>query len=183
MLSKRITAATALYGTGELLRGTVFLIAGALDQIGAGQPGREDFVERFTDKLMDRIAQRHEVVDPADLPMVLQIVRVAFDGNDPVAWREQAGPVPDSEPRTMTCALALIANFVDHVDGPGACERALLSTLGDASPDWCSGPGYRGRRLRHRGCEVLAVGSLNREIMGSPPHSPGADARPPVMRP
>ncbi|MFE1884150.1 hypothetical protein [Streptomyces diastatochromogenes] len=43
-------------------------------------------------------------------------------GRDPVAWREQAGPVPDSEPRAMTCALAR-SDFVDMVAGPGASGR------------------------------------------------------------
>jgi hypothetical protein len=32
----------------------------------------------------------------------------------------------------MTCALALIADFVDQVDGTGACDRGLLSALGYA---------------------------------------------------
>jgi hypothetical protein len=49
-----------------------------------------------------------------------------------VAWREKAGPVPDSERIAMTCALALITDFVDRVDGPGACERQLLAALGNA---------------------------------------------------
>ncbi|MEU7162224.1 hypothetical protein AB0A98_38285 [Streptomyces chrestomyceticus] len=131
-LSERIAAATALYGTRELLRGTVLLIDGALNQIGAGQSAGKQFAERFTKKLMDKVVQWAEVVDRADLPMVRQVVEVAFEGRDPVAWRDQAGPVPDSEPRAMTCALALIVDFVDSVDGPGACERALLTGLGNA---------------------------------------------------
>jgi hypothetical protein len=64
--------------------------------------------------------------------MVRQVVRVAFEDRDPVAWRDQAGPVPDSEPRAMTCALAPIADFVDRIDGPGACEHGLLIGLGSA---------------------------------------------------
>ncbi|MEU6175818.1 hypothetical protein ABZ832_28405 [Streptantibioticus parmotrematis] len=55
-----------------------------------------------------------------------------FEGRDPVTWRDEAGPVPDSEARAMTCALVLIADFVDTVDGPGACERRLLAALGGA---------------------------------------------------
>ncbi len=58
-------------------------------------------------------------VEPSDLPMVRQVVGVVFEGGDPVAWRDQAGPVLGSEPRAMACALALIADFVDRVDGPG----------------------------------------------------------------
>lgn len=133
-LSERIAVATAAYGVGELLRGTVFLIGGAIEQIGAGRPGGEQLVERFTETLMDKVGQwaETEVVEEADLPVVRQVVGVAFEGRDPVAWRDQAGPVPDSEPRAMTCALALIADFVDRVDGPGACERVLLTRLGSA---------------------------------------------------
>ncbi|MFI6688025.1 hypothetical protein [Streptomyces sp. NPDC050485] len=132
VLSERIAAATALYGTGELLRGTVLLIDGALNQIGAGRPGGEQFTERFTQVLLDKVSQWDEVVEPTDFPMVRHVVKAAFEGRDPVAWRDQAGPVPDSEPRTMTCALALIADFVDRVDGPGECERVLLAGLGSA---------------------------------------------------
>jgi hypothetical protein len=32
----------------------------------------------------------------------------------------------------MTSALVLIAEFVDRIDGPGACERRILTALGDA---------------------------------------------------
>ncbi|MCQ8835814.1 hypothetical protein [Streptomyces malaysiensis] len=131
-LAERIATATAAYGAGELLRGTVFLISGALEQIGAGHPGGEQFAAKFTKTLMNKILHWAEVVEPTDLPMVRQVVTVAFEGRDPVAWRDQAGPVPDSEPRAMTCALALIADFVDRVDGPGACEHALLTSLGSA---------------------------------------------------
>ncbi|MFI6587451.1 hypothetical protein [Embleya sp. NPDC050493] len=73
-----------------------------------------------------------EFVNVADLPMVQQVVSVSFEGDDPVAWRDHAGPVPDSERRTMTCALALISEFVDLIDGPGAYERGLLTALGNA---------------------------------------------------
>ncbi|WP_371648350.1 hypothetical protein OG965_01755 [Streptomyces sp. NBC_00224] len=64
-----------------------------------------------------------DFVESADLPMVAQAVRVSFNGGDPVAWRDGAGPVPESEPRAMTVALALIADFVDSVDGPGASSN------------------------------------------------------------
>ncbi|MEU0924629.1 hypothetical protein [Streptomyces malaysiensis] len=131
-LAERISTATAIYGGHELLRGTVFLIGGALEQIGAGRPGGEQIAEKFTKTLLNKVAQWAEVVEPADLPMVRQVVTVAFEGRDPVAWRDQAGLVPDSEPRAMTCALALIADFVDRIDGPGACERVLLTALGSA---------------------------------------------------
>ncbi|MEU1667115.1 hypothetical protein ABZ547_26655 [Streptomyces sparsogenes] len=129
-LTKRIAAATAIYGTGELLRGTAFLIGGALEQIGAGRPGSRQIAEKFTKTLMDKVVQWAAVLEPSDLPMVRRVVTVTFAGRDPVAWRDQAGPVPDSEPRAMTCALSLIADFVDRADGPGACERALLAGLG-----------------------------------------------------
>ncbi|WP_158795169.1 hypothetical protein [Streptomyces sp. NRRL S-337] len=133
-LSERIEAATAIYGVGELLRGTVFLIGGALVQVGAGTTGGERIAEKFTKTLMDKVVQlaESEFVEDTDLPMVRQVVTVALQGRDPVAWRDQAGPVPDSEPRAMGCALALIADFVDLVDGPGACERVLLTGLGNA---------------------------------------------------
>ncbi|MGW7517849.1 hypothetical protein ACWGJ2_19900 [Streptomyces sp. NPDC054796] len=109
-LSERIAAATALYGAGELLRGTVFLIAGALDQIGAGRPGGEQIAERLTTILMDKVGQWEGGVEPSDLPMVRQVVKIAFEGRDPVAWRDEAGPVPDSESRAMTVALVQIAD-------------------------------------------------------------------------
>ncbi|WP_269859677.1 hypothetical protein [Streptomyces sp. RPT161] len=133
VLAERIAAAPAIYGTGEL-RGTVALICGAMDQIGAGRLGGEDLGDRLTATLMDKVGQwaETEMVERSDLPMVRQVVRVVFEGRDPVAWRDQAGPVPDSEPRVMTCALELIADFVDRVDGPGACEHGLLTALGDA---------------------------------------------------
>ncbi|MGW8697683.1 hypothetical protein ACWGOK_12285 [Streptomyces eurythermus] len=131
-LSERIAAATALYGAGELSRGTVWLIGGALRLVGGGRLGGEGFAERFTQTLMDKVGQWGDVVEPSDLPIVRQVVTAVFDGHDPVAWRDQAGPVPDSEPRAMGCALALIANFVDQVDGPEACERGLLSMLSRA---------------------------------------------------
>lgn len=131
-LTERIAAATAIYGAGELLRGTVLLISGALGQMGASSTGGERFAERFTGTLMDKVGQWAEFVEPADLPMVRQVVRVVFEGRDPVAWRDQAGPVPDSEPRAMTCALALIADFVDQIRGPGACEHGLLTALSGA---------------------------------------------------
>ncbi|GHE14831.1 hypothetical protein [Streptomyces alanosinicus] len=132
VLSERIAAATALYGRVELLRGTVFLIDGALHQIGASRPGNEQFAERFTQTLWDKVSKWAGLVEPTDFPMVRQVVKDAFEGRDPVAWRDLAGPVPDSESRTMTCALALIADFVDRVDGQGACERVLLASLGSA---------------------------------------------------
>ncbi|MEV6809691.1 hypothetical protein [Streptomyces sp. NPDC051132] len=130
--SERIAAATALYGAGELSRGTVWLIGGALHLVGSGHLGGEGFAERFTTTLMDKIGQWDDVLEPSDLPMVRRVVTAVLDGHDPVAWRDQAGPVPDSETRAMGCALALIADFVDQVDGPGACERGLLSALGHA---------------------------------------------------
>ncbi|MGW6009153.1 hypothetical protein [Streptomyces sp. NPDC055210] len=68
----------------------------------------------------------------SDLPMVRQVVRAAFEGRDPMLWRDAAGPVPSSEPRAMTCALVLLADFVGQVDGPGTCERVLLAELGNA---------------------------------------------------
>ncbi|MGW7518083.1 hypothetical protein ACWGJ2_21100 [Streptomyces sp. NPDC054796] len=131
-LSERIAAAMALYGAGELRRGTVFLIAGALDQIGAGHPGGEQIAERFTTTLMDKVSQGEGVVEPSDLPMVRQVVKIALEEGDPVVWRDAAGSAPDSESRAKTVALAQIADFVDQVDGPGACERVLLTGLGDA---------------------------------------------------
>ncbi|MEU2873765.1 hypothetical protein ABZ769_31950 [Streptomyces olivoreticuli] len=131
-LTERIAAATTLYGTDELLRGTVLLVGGALEQLSADGPGGRQFAEEFTETLMDKVGQWAEFVAPADLPMVRQVVTAVFDGRDPVAWRDQAGPVPGSEPRAMTCALALIADFVDRVDGPGACARGLLAALGGA---------------------------------------------------
>ncbi|WP_260335042.1 hypothetical protein [Streptomyces sp. EAS-AB2608] len=100
--------------------------------MGGGRLGGEGFAERFTETLMGKIDQWGDVVEPSDLPMVCRVVTAVFDGRDPVAWRDQAGPVPDSEPRAMGCALALIADFVDQVDGPGACERGLLSMLSRA---------------------------------------------------
>lgn len=132
VLSRRIADATALYGASELLRGTLFLMDGALHRIGAGQPGRAAFAEKFTNTLIGKLRRWDGLVESADLPMVAQAVRVSFDDGDPVAWREGAGPVPESEPRALTVALALIANFVDTVDGPGTCEHALLTALGDA---------------------------------------------------
>ena len=114
-LSERIAAATA---------------GGALQQIGAGQPGGEQFSERFIETLMRKIVQRWDaIVEASDLPMVRQVVTCAFAGHNAVAWRGQAGPVPDSEMWAMTCALTEIAGFVDRVDGPGACERVLLDGL------------------------------------------------------
>ncbi|MEU7151154.1 hypothetical protein AB0B15_24485 [Streptomyces sp. NPDC045456] len=132
-LGERIAAATATHGTGELLRGTIVLLCGALDQIGAGRPGGEQFAQRFIDTLMNKIVRQWSgYVEPSDLPMVRHVVAVAFEGRDAVAWREQAGPVPDSERIAMTCALALTADFVDHVNGPGVCEHRLLTALGGA---------------------------------------------------
>ncbi|MBY8889288.1 hypothetical protein K7472_31260 [Streptomyces sp. PTM05] len=131
-MSERIAAAAATYGVEQLLRGTVFLIGGALDQIGTGGPDGRRIAARFTDVLMAKAAQWEGLADLTDFPMVRRVIGVAFEGRDPVAWRDQAGPVPESEVLTMTCALALIADFVDTVDGPGACERALLSALGGA---------------------------------------------------
>ncbi|WP_030019365.1 hypothetical protein [Streptomyces monomycini] len=133
VLSERIAAATAIYGTEELLRGTVLLMDGALTQIGAGRPGGEQFAERFTQTLMNKVVTRwSEIVERSDLPMLRQVVTASFAGRDPVAWRDQAGPVPGSEPCAMTCALALIADFVDTVEGPGTCERVLLAALSRA---------------------------------------------------
>ncbi|MFI9423362.1 hypothetical protein ACIG54_07325 [Streptomyces achromogenes] len=131
-LSERVATAAALYGAGELSRGTLWLIGSALHLVGGGRLGGEGFAEQFTRTLMDKIGQWGDVVEPSDLPMVRRVVTAVFDGRDPVAWRDSAGPVPDSEPRAMTCALALIADFVDHVDGPGAAERGLLSALSRA---------------------------------------------------
>ncbi|MEU7205370.1 hypothetical protein [Streptomyces sp. NPDC045470] len=132
-LGERIAAATATHGTGELLRGTIVLLCGALDQIGAGRPGGEQFAQRFIDTLMNKIVRQWSgYVEPSDLPMVRHVVAVAFAGRDAVAWREQTGPAPDSERIAMTCALALTADFVDHVNGPGVCEHRLLTALGGA---------------------------------------------------
>src|SRR5690348_1430738 len=88
VLSERIAAATAIYGRGELLRGTVFLIDGALSQIGAGRPGSEQseqFAERFTQTLLDKVSQWAGLVEPTDFPMVRQVVKAAFERRDPVA--------------------------------------------------------------------------------------------------
>ncbi|MGW3199170.1 hypothetical protein ACWDBD_32315 [Streptomyces sp. NPDC001118] len=130
-LSQRIEAATALYGPGELLRGTVFLIDGALQQIGTGRAEGQRLADRFIITLLGKVAQWEGLVERTDFPIVRQVVQVSFEGGDPVTWRDQASPISDSEPRTMTCALALIADFVDRIDGPGACERVLLTSLGD----------------------------------------------------
>ena len=131
-LSRRITAATAIHSADELHRGTVLLLGSALGQIGAGSPAGRRNAERFTSTLMTKVGQwaGTEAVERSDLPMVRQAVTVAFEGRDPVAWRDRAGPVPDSERRAMTCALALTADFVDLIDGPGSCERTLLASLG-----------------------------------------------------
>ncbi|MFF0747172.1 hypothetical protein ACFYVL_43005 [Streptomyces sp. NPDC004111] len=127
VLRERIAMARDLYGAHQLFQGTVFLLGGALAQISAE---RDDFTDRFTDVLLTKLSQwEDDGVLPADLPMVAQAVTVAFEGRDPFAWREQAGPVSASEPRAMTCALALIDDFIDGLDGPGVRERTLLTAL------------------------------------------------------
>ncbi|WP_053729533.1 hypothetical protein [Streptomyces sp. WM6378] len=113
----------------------MLLIGWALAQIGPATLGREGFAERFTTTLIHKTSQWEGLVEETDLPMVRQVVIAFFAGQDPVAWRDQAGLVPDSEPRAMTCALAQIAEFVDLVDGPGACERTLLASLGEPSQE------------------------------------------------
>ncbi|ONK13152.1 hypothetical protein [Streptomyces sp. MP131-18] len=130
-LAERIAAATDQYGWRELARGTVFLIGGALVEIAVDAPGAEQFRREFTDVLMTKL-KRSQFVDLADLPMVRRVVTVALEGRDVVAWRDQAGPVGDSERRALTSALALISDFVDRVDGPGSCERRVLKALGNA---------------------------------------------------
>ena len=126
---ERIAYATAQYGTVELERATMMLMCGALEMLGAGQPNGTRFHEQFTETLLAKLSS-DELAEPTDLPTVQQVVQIGFAEGDPLAWREKAGPIPASEPRTMTCALALIASFVDHVDGAGACERKLLTTIG-----------------------------------------------------
>ncbi|MGK5531543.1 hypothetical protein [Streptomyces sp. URMC 129] len=130
--ASRIAAATVLYGEGELARGTVFLLGGALTALIVDADGSEveQFHTSFTETLMTKLA-RYDV-EPGDLSMVRQVVTAALEGRDPVAWRDQAGRVPDSERRALTYALALVADFVDRADGPGACERGLTTALGAA---------------------------------------------------
>jgi len=132
-LSRRIAAAARTHGTRELLRGTVLLIGCALAQVGAGEPTGQHIAGEFTEVLMGRLDRWVEAdfVDPGDLPTVRRVVDVVFAGGDPVAWRNGARPASAGEPRAMSCALALIADFVDVVDRPGACERTLLRALGD----------------------------------------------------
>ncbi|MEU5438892.1 hypothetical protein AB0G73_36945 [Streptomyces sp. NPDC020719] len=100
-------------------------------RLAPGGPAARRFVGKFVKTLMGKVGQWGGFLESADLPVVAQVVRVSFDGGDPVAWRDGAGPVSESEPRAMTVALALIADFVDRVDGLGACEQALLTALGD----------------------------------------------------
>ncbi|WP_413804553.1 hypothetical protein [Streptomyces sp. OE57] len=87
-LGERIAVATAIHCVGELLRGTVFLIGGALEQMGAGCPGGE----QSTETLMNKILQWTEVVERTDLPMPRQVVTVVFEGRDPVAGPGRASP-------------------------------------------------------------------------------------------
>ncbi|WP_269857018.1 hypothetical protein [Streptomyces sp. RPT161] len=114
--------------------GTVFLIGSALQRIGAGSPDGTQLAERFTKTLMDKVGQwaKTEMVEPADLPMVREVVKTVFDEHGPVACRDQTGPVPDSEPQAMTCALALIADSWIRSTDQERCEHGLLTTLGGA---------------------------------------------------
>ncbi|WP_367435023.1 hypothetical protein [Streptomyces celluloflavus] len=130
-LFERIRDATALYGPHELTRGTIFLIGGALAGLSGEGPEAAQFADAFTEQLVIRLSEWSEFVDPADLPMIRQVVAESFTHRDPVAWRDRSGPVPDSERRALTCTLAIITDFVDRVDGPGSCERQLLAALGN----------------------------------------------------
>jgi hypothetical protein len=74
---------------------------------GLSPARRERIAGQFTAGLLhklDAVATRWpELVNPADLPMVRQVVDRALTGReDALAWRDQAGPVPDSEHRAMT---------------------------------------------------------------------------------
>lgn len=130
-LGERIAVATALYGADQMARGTVFLIGGAIIGLGVEGPGaqEQEFIDDFTRALMKKVT-KSEFVEPGDLPMVRQVVDWAFAGRDVVSLRDKAGPIPESERRALTVTLALIGDFVDKVDGAGACERGLLKAIG-----------------------------------------------------
>ncbi|MFB6716141.1 MULTISPECIES: hypothetical protein [unclassified Streptomyces] len=70
--------------TGSVSGGTVFLIGGALEQIGGGRLGDEGFTERFTDTLMTKMSQWSGGVEPSDLPMVRQTVGIVLEARAPV---------------------------------------------------------------------------------------------------
>ncbi|MFB7190997.1 hypothetical protein ACFC0C_36230 [Streptomyces sp. NPDC056178] len=62
----------------------MFLIGGALEQIGGGRLGDERFTERFTDTLMTKMSQWSGVAEPSDLPMVRQTVGIVLERRAPV---------------------------------------------------------------------------------------------------
>ncbi|MFB6992456.1 hypothetical protein [Streptomyces sp. NPDC056304] len=55
---------------GSVSGGTVFLIGGALEQIGGGRLGDERFTERFTDTLMTKMSDHCEPA-PLHVPLCL----------------------------------------------------------------------------------------------------------------
>jgi hypothetical protein len=135
----RIAEAATLYGPDQLGRGTVVLLTRAVDgfcaSVAAGRRAQitHKFTVALTDKLNVLAGTWPELVEVADLPMVRKVVDLAVAGRtDPLAWRDRAGPTPDSEHRAMTAALALTAEFVDMVDGPGICGQRLLAALDGA---------------------------------------------------
>ncbi|WP_143120532.1 hypothetical protein [Actinacidiphila alni] len=132
----RIAEATVRYGSDQLGRGTVVLLGQAVRSMGTGPAAdrRAHLVSSFTKTLADKLTGLTEtwpdLVEAADLPMVHKVVGLAMAGHtDLLTWRDEFGPVPEGEHHAMTAALALTAEFVDLVDGPGACGRRLLAEL------------------------------------------------------
>ncbi|MFK8843701.1 hypothetical protein [Streptomyces sp. Ac-502] len=82
-LGERIAAATATYGSAAMLRGTIVLLCAVR---WTGVDGGERFTQRFIDTLVDKIFRQWSgYVELSDLPMVRQVVTVAFEGRDAVA--------------------------------------------------------------------------------------------------
>ncbi|MCX4967022.1 hypothetical protein [Streptomyces sp. NBC_00654] len=121
-LSRSITAATAIHSADELHRGTVLLLGSALGQIGAGSPAGRRNAERFTSTLMTKVGQwaGTEAVERSDLPMVRQAVTVAFEGRDPVAWRDRA-----TGPRQRTTRDDLRTRIDRGLRGPDRRTRIM----------------------------------------------------------
>lgn len=131
--STRRTAADA--GAG---RAALVLLARLVDEVTAPVPdstaGRA-LTARYVDRLVGRLAFYPGTVDTAGTVAVRAAVERCLAGDDPVAWRDRAGPVPAAETVAFTVAAAETMSLLARVEPQGldGLVRRLSADLADAT--------------------------------------------------
>ncbi|MFJ7205104.1 hypothetical protein ACIQWR_16365 [Streptomyces sp. NPDC098789] len=125
---------THVHGRQELRRATVFLTDLLIGRLVA-ELGREERAERL-DRLvvlLPPVVRRLsglELVDPAQVPMVVGVLAAAVMDLDAVAWRDGFGGIGPAEGLHHHFVLWLLADLHDTLlDHPGAADTAVRAAI------------------------------------------------------